>query len=116
MIFNILPEIKKPAKSTINLTVSEDSAILQELSFVDYDSSMVTIITNSEGILSYELWGETKKLDRFNPFTPYGTQIPVEQYAKDLVGFFSTWYYIELKVRLDKGRRKTWRRVFHCHN
>ena len=95
LTFNTLPEVQKPANATTSLTVLEDSTIAQELPFVDYDSSMITIVVDSvpsEGELTYNLGGETKKLDQFSPFTPYGTQIPIEQYAKEVVGFSSAWY------------------------
>ena len=59
---------------------------------------MITIVTDSipsGGVLTYSLGGEIKRLDKFSPFAPYGTQIPVEQYAKEVTAFSSAWYNVE---------------------
>jgi len=92
MKFNKLPE---PTNSTINVTVEEDKAISHALSFIDYDSSIVTIVAKdlpTNGIITYETESETRELSGFNQFNPYGREIPNEQYATKVVSYSSHWY------------------------
>jgi len=82
---NKVPQIEM--SGTQNLVVQEDSiSVSQELGFVDYDSSVVSIILHespSHGKLSYEdssgnmFFLDTS--DEFKRFSPYGEQIPTVQ-------------------------------------
>jgi len=95
MVFNKLPVA---TNQTTNLTVPEDGTVVQKLSFIDHDSSYVSIVAKvlpSHGIITYDSGSESKELEPFNEFNPYGDQIAIVQYAKEVVAFSSAWYNIE---------------------
>jgi hypothetical protein len=100
--FNQLPE---PTNSTIIVTVEEDKAVSHALSFVDFDSPVVTIVADNlptNGVLTYATNSETKQLSLFNQYNPYGGDIPKEQYATGLVSYSSHWYNADGDWAADK--------------
>ena len=93
--FNTLPIVEPSYNATSTVGVEEDQSVSTTLNFVDYDSSVVTLIAEElpkHGHLSYTANGETKIVSTFVFADPYGDQVPESQYAKEVIGFSSTWY------------------------